>query len=688
MLMCARARCSYLQVQAANGDWVTVMTFEECFPSHIRFMWMVASGLPMRLSRKPMFREFARGLEPRIVLPHRETVHRLAGVVDDLQVQHLRRTRANHIAAFKGLPCVGLQLDLWTDRNSGIAYAAVHASIVAESAAEDQKMQSPLQLIDELLHFCAFPYTKHTAQNICGWLVNVLEKEEIPATAVSGVTPDGAADGQAGCRLVEGLKMKVDVCQLHELQRCVLYAIGMAGSTVNCVNPDFKDIVKINKRMVQLTHQVREVSDAIRQFQEDSHIPGHKVLTTVRTNDTRWNNQKNQISRNNLLRPVFDPVMATYKREHPHDTAIVDINKEDSAYDSEGDLAAIPRGPYSLQANEVKRKDIGFKEESWNANLEAEAFLTRPAETKDILENNAYITGAQGVQLMVNLKKLNTPTRPLNIKLFPKSIALRDRDRTVHTVKPEDLTPMITKAREVIAHQIEKRFVQKVFSDARLIHIYMSKGVPAEKILSEDNLQRAKALYLKWLRNLVSAGCAGERTSPRKKGKSEALNLLDAMDDSDDETAFQPRGHATLEDDHGADRVRTEIVTWQELPAEIMKRHVGNNGLINEYSLMYDIRDSVPLHYKLFKQVASHRGNEANAENTFSLSGSLSNTNTHTQPGFLSTLVKINKNKALYNPKLKAVLGAYKTKYNKLPKLGDDVTDDDSSDHSNDEESE
>ena len=48
------------------------------------------------------------------------------------------------------------------------------------------------------------------------------------------------------------------------------------------------------------------------------------------------------------------------------------------------------------------------------------------------------------------------------------------------------------------------------------------------------------------------------------------------------------------------------------------------------------------------------------------MSGRLSNQNTHSEPSFLSTCVRINKNKAVVNPPWKKVLKAYKSKYGKV----------------------
>ena len=84
----------------------------------------------------------------------------------------------------------------------------------------------------------------------------------------------------------------------------------------------------------------------------------------------------------------------------------------------------------------------------------------------------------------------------------------------------------------------------------------------------------------------------------------------------------------------------------------------------------------MPLHYALAKQVHSHLAHEANAEETFSLSGKLSDPNARGDPGFLERRTRINKNRPVYSPTAAEVLKGYKAKFRKVPALGDDVTDD------------
>ena len=54
------------------------------------------------------------------------------------------------------------------------------------------------------------------------WFTIELDKVGIKAASISGITPDGAADGQAGLVLA-GFGEKVDTCHLHQLQRGLLY---------------------------------------------------------------------------------------------------------------------------------------------------------------------------------------------------------------------------------------------------------------------------------------------------------------------------------------------------------------------------------------------------------------------------------------------------------------------------------
>ena len=74
---------------------------------------------------------------------------------------------------------------------------------------------------------------------------------------------------------------------------------------------------------------------------------------------------------------------------------------------------------------------------------------------------------------------------------------------------------------------------------------------------------------------------------------------------------------------------------------------VDDKGLLNEFAMMYALRERFPLHYVVFRQTSSHLPHEANVEQVFSRSGLLSDPNM--QPEFLSALVRLGMNKKVFN---------------------------------------
>ena len=160
-----------------------------------------------------------------------------------------------------------------------------------------------------------------------------------------------------------------------------------------------------------------------------------------------------------------------------------------------------PRGPYSIPARAVDRKKIGFTEAAWDANLELESFLTKPSEIKEVVEKKKTLTGAQSFQMHYNLSQACKPSKPLSIKLFPESICLKDRVRKTMVIQSSDLLPLVIEGRVEMIAQLNKRFFTIMPSEARLVQIFISKQVPASKVLAEAWLQTGEAHYLKWMRD-------------------------------------------------------------------------------------------------------------------------------------------------------------------------------------------
>ena len=84
---------------------------------------------------------------------------------------------------------------------------------------------------------------------------------------------------------------------------------------------------------------------------------------------------------------------------------------------------------------------------------------------------------------------------------------------------------------------------------------------------------------------------------------------------------------------------------------------VDDGGLLNEFAMMWALRDSFPLHFHIFKQTACHLPHEANVEQIFSRAGNLSDPNM--DPEFLAHLVMVLVNKKAFKPTLAAIKDKY-----------------------------
>lgn len=154
------------------------------------------------------------------MFPNGDTVHRIADAVAALQQEErILRVRALKLK-FKGRPCIGLQLDMWTDTENHVSYGCVTMT----SMEEPKKATDELYLRSEIIDFNVFPYSSKSGENIKEWFLNVIKANDIEHSMVSGITLDGAADGQCGLSKIPVLSETVDTCYLHQLQRGVLYS--------------------------------------------------------------------------------------------------------------------------------------------------------------------------------------------------------------------------------------------------------------------------------------------------------------------------------------------------------------------------------------------------------------------------------------------------------------------------------
>ena len=70
---------------------------------------------------------------------------------------------------------------------------------------------------------------------------------------------------------------------------------------------------------------------------------------------------------------------------------------------------------------------------------------------------------------------------------------------------------------------------------------------------------------------------------------------------------------ARTEDD-GFDPVMEEVERWARLPRADYAAYYDKDGLLNEFEIMWVLRDKFPLHFIVFKQTACHLAHVANVE--------------------------------------------------------------------------
>ena len=607
-------------------------------------MWLHAIGLSHYMTLRDEFRTYVRGYDPRAAFPYRTTIRRLAECTLELQKEARIRKIALKKKVYKGKRCIGLQLDMWWDSETQTAFAAVSMTTVEEPISASPTAQ--LWLESEVVDFEIFPYHSKTGDNIRLWLEAVTEKNSIDHEMVSGVCPDGAADGQCGLNLIESLRERVDTCHLHVLQRCVLFSIGLAGATSK--NPEAKAHLKMHNRQVMLSRQSGLYLKSIKDMQMAAGVPDHKLLVPERTSTTRWGNQFVQVSKDNTLRPAIDPAIEKYKKENRgNKEAIVETNESDQG---------------SKVGTAVAASELGFTSLDWEESQEMEAFLSYPYAIKETIEKRGHCTGAQGMALFHDLKEnFCHPEAKLSIKPLPTGLTLADRERTNEMKDASDLSSMIDTARKVFKEEMQSRAFDLRPSNTRLVQCYMSKQISSSTYLSPAQNALAKTLYMQMLREAFEISNVARRpSSPRKakQPKSEGLLFRGSAALPSDDSPAESLTPATTYD---YDPVIDEANRWEHLAREHYETFISDDGLLNEFAMMWALRERFPLHTIIFKQTACHLPHEANVEMLFSRAGLLTDPNM--DPHFLATLTSIAANKTACEPLWEKIKAKYFEKF-------------------------
>ncbi len=106
------------------------------------------------------------------------------------------------------------------------------------------------------------------------------------------------------------------------------------------------------------------------------------------------------------------------------------------------------------------------------------------------------------------------------------------------------------------------------------------------------------------------------------------------------------------------DPVTDEVRRWSSVSEDGYQRFICvEDGVLNEFEMMWYLRILFPFHFFVFNQTVSHLAVEANVDQVFSRVGQLSEFNS--DPDGLVALVSIMINKHVYKSSVKDIMDKY-----------------------------
>lgn len=114
----------------SNGELTQKYNFGEAFAHQLNLLYVRARGLSGSMIKCPEFQDYIRGFDARATFPCVATMHRLAEVVFTLQKEERIKRISMLRKVYDEQPCLGLQLDMWSDSHTHVSFAvSVHVSI-------------------------------------------------------------------------------------------------------------------------------------------------------------------------------------------------------------------------------------------------------------------------------------------------------------------------------------------------------------------------------------------------------------------------------------------------------------------------------------------------------------------------------------------------------------------------------
>lgn len=273
-LPCAlQGKSPYVRGKLVDGVLEKPLSFHEAWPINVDYVIMCATdNKSFGLGKTKGFVRWLAHLNSRyIVADPKRTCKRILFAIEAWMAGVLIEDLAAHKFKY-GEHSLHLTGDHWTSGKSKNSFGALVVSMVVETMQEKavdpaglssdeltalskqpKKRVPVLEKLQCMIDFEAFDQA-HSAQNLARWYKCVLARYGLTLADIGISTLDGASNGQKALRL---LYLCARICFAHNLQRSVLYALGIAGKPSQ--NEDAAACIAKNNNIAAYFHRSTKV---------------------------------------------------------------------------------------------------------------------------------------------------------------------------------------------------------------------------------------------------------------------------------------------------------------------------------------------------------------------------------------------------------------------------------------------
>jgi histidyl-tRNA synthetase len=188
-----------------------------------------------------------------------------------------------------------------------------------------------------------------------------------------------------------------------------------------------------------------------------------------------------------LLRAGIDPAVEKFKRDNKSKKeAIVEPNEREEG---------------SKTGKAVSASEICLTLTGWEENQELAGFLRYLYQIKETINHKGYCTDAQSLMLLHDLMhNFCHPEAKLETLALPSTFKMEDRERFEEVKNMESVSTMIHNAHRVLKQELQARWFTLRSSNSRIVQQYTSKQMDAKGMLTNEQHELARTLYMQWLR--------------------------------------------------------------------------------------------------------------------------------------------------------------------------------------------